>query len=214
MITTRTQKLTHALEELYNEKSSELLFHGWHHIYLAAKKVVEFADELKVDKEIAVATALVHDLNYVVEVNSEPDIAKDLRAQYLRAADFTEVEIETIEQAIMESHTANRHAHISDLAKALADADNIFKVLPVTPMLFSSHYITENKVDIHKWAGKIIRDQKPLLDQDIYFYTKIAKQRYDEWARVNLRLVEMVQDALEDPDIVETLEIARRLKVI
>ena len=214
MLTARTTTLATNLEKIYEERSADLLFHGWHHIFLAAKKIVVFAEELGVDKELAEATALVHDLNYIVEVNSEPEVAEEMRADYLREAGFSDAEVSTIEEAIMESHTARRHANISDLAKALADADNIFKVMPVTPMLFSSHYITENKVDLHKWAAKIIAEQKPLLDQDIYFYTKTAKEKYDEWAKVNLRLVEQIQEALTDPDIVETLDIARRLKVI
>lgn len=79
MQTPRTTKLAADLEKLYNDRSADLLFHGWHHIYFVAKKAVQFAKEYDVDKEQIEAAALTHDLNYLVKINSEPEAGKQLR---------------------------------------------------------------------------------------------------------------------------------------
>ncbi|HEY1835366.1 MAG TPA: HD domain-containing protein [Candidatus Saccharimonadales bacterium] len=215
MATERTDKLTESLHELYQTRG-DLLFHGWHHIFFVTKKAVEFADEFPdVDKELVEAAALTHDLNYVVEVNTEPEAGRKLRAQYLADAGFAPPdEIAQIERIVMEEHTATRHADISDAAKALSDADSLFKIMPLTPIFFSSKYIAENRVDVYRWADKIIKEQKPLLEQGIYFYTRTARQKYLHWAEMNLELVEEVQAALEDPDFAEMLVIARELEVL
>lgn len=215
MTSERTKALEARLKKLYYKKGSDLLFHGWHHIHLTARKAVEFAAEFEdVDVEIIEAAALVHDMNYLVEVNTGPEVGRELRQQYLSEADFTPREMEDIEHIIMEEHTANRHANISNSAKALSDADSLFKVMPLTPIIFSSHYIIENKVDINEWAEKIIKEQQPLMDQGIYFYTKLAKGKYQEWAEVDLKLVQQVSDSLKDPAIKEMFEIAKELGVV
>jgi len=215
MISKRTSSLSDSLKKLYYEKAADLLFHGWHHIYLTAKKAVEFAEEFPdVDKELVEAAALVHDLNYVVETNTEPEVGEHLRAKYLEEAGFSNEEINYIESLVLEEHTATRTANISDAAKALSDADSLFKVMPLTPIIFSSHYIVENKVDIRKWADKIISEQDPLMEQGIYFYTKMANEKYLHWAKTDLELVKQVRDSLADPAIQEMLAIAYELKVI
>jgi len=214
MVTSRIAKLASELEKLYRDRSAEMLFHGWHHISFVAKKAVSFAEEFDVDKELIEAAALTHDLNYIVESNSEPEAGKDLRAKYLSEAGFLPGEIAEIDALVMEEHTSTRHAHISDSAKALNDADTLFKALPITPILFAGHYITENHTDIRKLASKVVGEQKPLMEQDIYFYTKAAKTKYSDWAIVNLKLWENVMAALDDNDVEEMLLIARTLKVI
>jgi len=215
MISKRTDLLSKNLKKLYYEKAPDLLFHGWHHIYLTAKKAPEFAEEFPdVNKELVEAAALVHDLNYIVQKNSEPDVGEQLRAQYLSDAGFTADEVAYIESVVLEAHTATRNANISDAAKALSDADSLFKVMPLTPIIFSSHYIVENKVDIHTWANKIITEQTPLMDQGIYFYTKVANEKYLQWAKTDLELVKQVRDSLEDPAIKEMLAIAYELDVV
>lgn len=89
MISDRTSNLSGELKKLYYEKASDLLFHGWHHIYLTAKKAIEFSDEYpEVNKELLEAAALTHDLNYIVQKNSEPEVGKELRYQYLSNAGF------------------------------------------------------------------------------------------------------------------------------
>jgi uncharacterized protein len=215
MISQRTQLLSENLKKLYYEKAADLLFHGWHHIYLTAKKAPEFAEEFPdVDKELVEAAALTHDLNYIVETNSGPEAGERLRAQYLQEAGFNPKEIAYIESVVMEENTATRDANISDAAKALSDADSLFKIMPLTPIIFSSHYIVENRVDIHQWADKIINEQASLMEQGIYFYTKAANEKYLQWAKTDLELVKQVKESLEDPAIKEMLEIAYDLNVI
>lgn len=213
-MTARLETLSKNLQKLYDQKGKDLLFHGWHHIYLVSKKALEFADELGVDRELIEATALVHDLNYVAEVRSEPEAGKELRTQCLKQAGFTTDEIETIEQIVMEAHTATRHADISDAAKVLSDADSVFKVMPLTTVILAGKYITEQKVDIQQWADKIIAEQKPLHDKGIYFYTETAKRRYLHWAKTNMEVVLYVDEAMQDPVIKETWRIAREAGII
>lgn len=214
MITDRTTRLADELKKLYRARSADLLFHGWHHICFVAKKSVQFADEFDVNKELVEAAALTHDLNYAVEPNSEPEVGKDLRAEYLRNADFSQAEIDAVEEIVMQEHTATRHADISDSAKAVSDADTLFKALPTTPIIFAGHFITENHIDISRLATKIISEQQPLMDSGIYFYTKTASEKYLEWAQINLRMWENVQQALQDSDVTEMLETAREFKAI
>lgn len=215
MISIRNDNLAEKLKELYYEKAADLLFHGWHHIHLTARKAPEFAEEFPdVDKELVEAAALVHDLNFIAAPKSEPEAGAGLRTQYLSDAGFSTEEISYIESVVIEAHTATRHADISNAAKALSDADSLFKVMPLTPIIFSSHWIVENKADINEWADKIIKEQSPLMEQGIYFYTKMANEKYLEWAKLDLELVKQVKQSLEDPAIKETLEIAYDLKVI
>jgi len=214
MITERTTWLAQNLEKLYEEHSADMLFHGWHHIWFVTKKAVEFARELDVDVELVEAAALTHDLNYIVEVNTEPEVGKELRAQYLATAGFSADEIVAIEQLVMEGHTATRTAGISDAAKALSDADTLFKALPVTPILLAGQFIRENNIDITRLANKVVGEQKPLMEQGIYFYTRGAKAKYLGWAEINLRLWENVGDALENKDVADMLAIAKKLGVV
>lgn len=214
MITPRTTTLAAELEKLYQDRSADMLFHGWHHIFFVAKKAVKFAEEFDVDVELVEAAALTHDLNYIVEVNSEPEAGKVLRAKYLSEAGFSENEVTEIDYLVMEEHTATRHAQISDAAKALSDADTLFKALPITPILFAGHFVTENHIDIGKLANKIVSEQKPLMEQGIYFYTEAAKTKYLGWAETNLKLWVNVKTALRDEDVEEMLTIARNVKAI
>ena len=103
---------------------------------------------------------------------------------------------------------------MSEESNALVDTDTLFKALPTTPILFASKFITQNKYDIRKLANKIIDEQKPLMDNDTYFYTKLAKEKYLKWARVNLTMWENVLEALEDSDINEMLKSAKDLGVL
>jgi len=207
----RNQQLYDNLKVLYETYKEELLFHGWHHIAFVTRKSLEFADEFKIDKEVLEAAALTHDLNYIVDVTSEVDDGKNLRAEELAAVGYNSEEISTIERVVHDASTENSGGNISDTAKALSDGDKLFKVLPVGPMILSARYITETKVDIKKWADRIIRDQKPLLESGIYFHTRIAKERYLAWAKLNLQWVEMVRSSLDDPDIKLFLEDCKSL---
>jgi len=210
----KLSSLRSRLEALYIEHKEEMLFHGWHHIAFVAKKAKEFAQAISADAFLCETAGLVHDLNYLVEVNSEPEVGAQLRDKILSECGYTEEERKRIEEIVMEEHTATRGRSLSAEGMALSDADTLFKALPVTPILFASKYIQENKVDIEKLSSKIVAEQRPLLDQDIYFYTDIAKGRYMEWAKTNLTLWENVQNSLKDPDVQELLSIARAQGVL
>lgn len=197
------------LEVLYREHKERLLFHGWHHIVFVSKKAKEFAESIGADVFLSESAGLVHDLNYVVEVNSNPDRGAELRAQMLGECGYTQDEQERIEKIVMEEHTATRGKDLSPEGMALSDADTLFKALPVTPVLFSSKYIEESRVDIEKLSEKIVGEQRPLFDSGIYFYTDMAKGRYLEWAKVNLALWENIRESLKDEDVQEMLAIAK-----
>lgn len=213
MDSNRLGTLKAALKELYDPRN-DLLFHGWHHITFVARKSLDFAAEFDVNVELLEAAALTHDLNYIVDVESDVDDGKGLRAQILGDAGFGNAEIAEIEDTIHNASTEFSGGDISDASKALADADKLFKVLPVGPMIMSARYITETKVDIEKWAERIIRDQKPLLKAGKYFYTHTAKEKYLKWAELNLEWVEMVKDSLDEPDIQSFLKDCKRLGFI
>ena len=198
--------LRDSVKTLYDEHDEPLLFHGWHHIQFVTKKAVFFAKTLNADTEIVEAAALVHDLNYVVEVNSKPEVGEKLRASVLEGAGYSSEEIERIEIIIREADIASRGKDISVEGMALSDGDTLFKVLPFTPILFSGKYITENKIDIAKLADKVVSEQQPLIDQDIYFYTDIAKEKYLGWAKNNIEQMASIQTALEDEDVKELIE--------
>jgi len=213
MSSNRVETLRATLKNLYGSQNN-LLFHGWHHITFVTRKSLEFAGEYELDLELLEAAALTHDLNYIVDVKSDVDAGKELRSEVLGKAGFNVVEISNIENTIHNSSTKFSDGDISDASKALSDADKLFKVLPIGPMIMSSRYITETKVDIDKWADRIIRDQKPLLESDRYFYTKSAKEKYLHWAKLNLEWVETVRNSLDDPDIQIFLDDCKELGYI
>jgi len=207
----RNQKLRSNLEWLYQRYTDTLLFHGWHHVAFVTRKSLEFAEELGVNKELVEAAALTHDLNYISDVTSNVDAGRTLREEQLSTVGYSAEDIALIEQTVHTASVENRDADISDMAKALSDADSLFKVMPVGLIVLSARFITETKVDLRKWADKIMRDQQPLLDKGIYFYTKTANDRYLEWAKVDLAAVASIQQSLDDPDIQEFLEDCKKL---
>ena len=166
------------LEKIYQKEGKKLFFHGWHHIVFVRNKAIVFAKSIKANLFFVESAAFVHDLNYIIKVNSEPEEAKDYRKNILIKSGYLIEEIIRIEKIIMEAHTAIRNQNISDEGKSLSDADTLFKVLPITPILFASNYIKQNKVDIRKLANKVTSEQNQLLDKGIYFYTDLAKTKY------------------------------------
>lgn len=212
--TQRLNKLNNNLKGLYYEKREDLLFHGWHHINFVRKKSRIFAQSINADVFIVESAALVHDLNYLVKENSNPGDGKELRKEILSDCEYSQKEIEIIERIIKEEHIVTRDENISNEAKALSDADTLFKILPFTPILFASKYIEENKIDIKKMASEITSEQNQLLEREIYFYSDIAKEKYLDWAKINLKLWKNVNESLNDPDIAEVLSIAKDLQVL
>ncbi len=212
--TEKINLLREQLIPLYREHQKELLFHGWHHITFVTNKGVVFAKEIGADEFLVQSSALVHDLNYIVESNSKPEAGKELRKSILTKVGYAPDEVERIEKIIMDEGTTNRHSDISLESKALSDADTLFKALPLTPILFASKYIQENNVDIAKLANKICEEQNHLMESGIYFYTDKAKAMYLKWAKVNLELWGNVRECLKDKDVIEMLNIAETSEVI
>lgn len=199
-------QLYDAVKNLYLSNGEILLFHGWHHIKFVTQKSLEFAEALSADQNIVYSSALVHDLNYLVSPNSEPDVATSYRENLLSQHGHTPEEVKRIENIILEAHTGNRSKHISGEAKALSDADTLFKSLPITPILLTGKYLLENKVNIRLLAKKIIQEQNPLMEDGIYFYTELAKTKYLKWAKTNLELWNNVYECLDDIAVFELLE--------
>jgi uncharacterized protein len=204
MLKGRLNEIRERLEELYR-KSNALPFHGWHHVQFVRDKALQFAQSINADLLIVELAALTHDLNYIVEINSEPDAGANLRKALLEDAGFGESEICIIERVILEAHTKNRvkqeAAQMLDESKALSDADTLFKALPITPVFFACRYLTENGISLSDLAYKITTEQNPLMDKSEYFYTPLAREYYGKWAQTNLDLWNNVTDALKDRDV-------------
>lgn len=197
----RTRSLTQALKSLYDLHNDRLPAHGWHHIEFVTHKALEFAAELGADGEMVEAAALVHDLNYLADPTSPVEEGSVLRAEYLQPSGFDRADISRIELIVRDAAVKNRHPNISIEAKALADGESLYKVLPITPVVFSGKFIAETGTSLEQWANTIVRQQKPLLESDAYFYTPTARAKYRDWARLNLELIQAILDSLDDPDI-------------
>jgi uncharacterized protein len=211
---TRLKKLNTTLEKLYLMHSKKLLFHGWHHVNFVRNKALQFARPIKADLFLVETAALTHDLNYIVKVFSRPSAGEKIRKKLLIQCGYSDQEIKKIENIILECETITRSQKISKEGMAVSDADTLFKALPITPIVFAGKYLTESKVDVEFLAKKIVRDQRKLFDQGIYFYTKLAKTKYLKWARQQIELWESVNDALKDKDVREILQIAEKLSVL
>jgi len=217
IMSTQYKKLYHSIFDLYHkeENKNKLLFHGWHHIKFVHDKAIEFTKELDARLEIVASASLVHDLNYIFSDKLEPEAAKTQVKEHLKNAGFNEQDIKLIVETIENAHLGYRgERQLTNEAKALADADTLFKALPTTPILFASKFITQNKYSIEKLANKIIDEQEPLIIKDEYFYTKSAKDKYSNWANVNLQIWKNVLESLNDQLIIEMLKIANELGVL
>lgn len=203
----KIENLERSLELLYSKKKRDLPFHGWQHIIFVKNKSKIFSDELNADSFIVQSAALVHDLNYVIEKNSHSKSGNELRKSYLLSSGYSEAEIEKIERIIQEEDTSTRGKDISDEAKALSDADTLFKSLPITPVIFAEKYMKENNITISHLVQRIIVDQNKLMNEGIYFYTEHAKKNYLSWAKTNLDLWNNISNALEDEDVKTLLNI-------
>lgn len=203
--------------DLYHleENKNKLLFHGWHHIKFVHDKAIEFAKELNANLVIVASAALVHDLNYIFTDKLEPEAANLVIKEHLKNARFQDEDIINIIMIIENAHIGYRSERsLSIEAMALADADTLFKALPITPIIFASKYITQNKSDIAKLAKKVINEQEPLILRDKYFYTKLAKDNYSKWANTNLQIWKNVLESLDDKAVQELLKTAKELDIL
>jgi uncharacterized protein len=200
------EALEEIVREAYTAAASRLPFHGWQHIDFVRTKAIQFAEERNADVILVAAAALVHDLNYLIKKNSEPSAATELRGSYLKSAGFEEADAQCVERIVNEAHTATRTAQISLEGAALSDADTLFKALPMTPVVFSHLYLEENGMGLRELGRKILEEQVPLMEQDIYFYDPKLRDRYLPWALANIGLWQQVMASLDDPDVVQLLD--------
>lgn len=196
----------HSLVRSHYRQSPELPFHGWHHVEFVRAKALEFAARNRADRSIVEVAALVHDLNYLVERNSIAAAGRPLRRRLLREAGVAADAVRRVEQVVQSAETAQRGADICPEAQALSDADTLFKVLPITPVMLSHRYLDETGVDLATLAKKITTEQLPLREQGIYFYDRAAAARYEPWAAANLGLWEAIADAVDEPAVQRLLD--------
>jgi uncharacterized protein len=194
------------LVKLYAERAADLPYHGWPHVEFVAAKTVAFADELGADVRTAELAALVHDLNYLVDPTTYASAGAELRTRILAAAGIDQQRIEQVEQIVNDAEIRSRGNDLSAEAKALSDADTLFKALPITPIVLAPRYLRETGRTLRELAENIVQEQIPLEDAGIYFYAESARRRYASWSSANLRLWRCVLDSLEDPDVVGLLE--------
>lgn len=149
-----------------------------------------------------------------MDKKSDADTGESYRRELLQSAGFDHEVIEKIEQIVMQASTSSNLPVELPEVKALADADRLFKVLHMGLVLFSSKYIQETGVDLHKWADRIIREQVPLLENGEYFYSATAQQEYLPWAKQNLALIQTIYNSLDGPDIQSLIKTSRELGII
>jgi len=204
------------VKEIYYQNKGRLLFHGWHHIHFVLSKSEEFAKSVGADEMLVRVAALLHDVNYVAipDRESDPQEVVEFRRNLLEKHGFDNDFAKRIEEIVVEAHTGDRGASITPEGAALSDADALFKVMPITPFLFSARYMMQNNVDIFRWAEKILKEQKPLMEGGIYFYTPMAKEKYTKWAEQNLKTIEIVKEAFGDQDIQNVISEGKELGVI
>lgn len=182
---------------LYAAHDKALPFHGWHHVDFVSRNATVFAKDLQANVYLVALAALTHDLNYIVEATSGVDSGAALRTQILRKHGITFDMIEEIETIVQSADLRRIHKDISPEAKALSDADTLFKALPITPVIFANAYLQEQGADIRKLADIVVRTQQHLMEQDLYFFSDAAKA-YLPWAKTNLQLWQHIQDYLNN----------------
>jgi uncharacterized protein len=214
MIDKKLDTLRRNISEYYEENGKELLFHGWHHISFVQRKSIEIGRKAGANLFLVESAALVHDLNSLVKPNSHPEVAKELRGTLLQSAGYSFDEAVAIEKIIMEAHTAYRGPNLSLEGQVLSDADSVFRILPITPVVFSGKYISQNQINLRKLAAKITSEQNPLFQSGIFFYTDFARQKYQRWAETNIELWNQISECLELDDVQDMLNTAQSIGVI
>jgi uncharacterized protein len=202
-----------AVEKIYDGRSNDLSFefretsfHGWPHVSFVARNARRFAEELRADVSVAEIAGLVHDLNYLISAGGEASIGADLRSRILTDIGLDIDPIAEIEDVVITAETHARGRNLSPEAMALSDADTLFKALPITPVVLAPLYMQETGKSVRELAEKIVGEQVPLRDEEIYFYSESAKSRYERWGGINLALWGCILESLDDPSVVELIE--------
>lgn len=193
------------VRELCRRAGHQLPFHGWHHVSFVRAKAAHFAARNGADVGVTETAALVHDLNYLVRRNSAAAAGGELRMKTLADAGVPAAAAVWIDAIVDEAEMATRHRDISIEAQALSDADTLFKALPVTPVMLAHRYLTENGLSLRELAGKIVGEQRDVLEAGFYFYSREAAAAYSGWATTNLQLWQCVMESLDDPSVTQLL---------
>ncbi|MEX0934793.1 MAG: HD family phosphohydrolase [Candidatus Paceibacterota bacterium] len=199
----KIEALESLLVKLYEEHKEKLLFHGWSHIEFVRAKALEFAPELNADLFLVESAALVHDLDYIDKEGKRK--GENLRKKILSNAGYGDEEKERIEEIVHNAHIGNQKEGMSNESKALADGDNLFKVLPFTPIFFAHKYIEEQDTDIKELMEKILDDQQEKIENGTFFYSNTARQKYLHWAETNIGIWINMKECFDDPDIVKLI---------
>jgi uncharacterized protein len=200
-------RLRDLLKERYHSFTKELPFHGWHHVEFVRARAISHSRKNGSNTLVVEAAALLHDINYMVERNSRAHQGEDLRRQILEELGVSAQDTQWIERVIREAEIEARSAKASLEAQALSDADTIFKALPVTPILLANLYMQETGRTLRELCDHIISHQVPLFERGIYFYDADTRAQYQEWACINLRLWQCIDEALNDPAVQKIVEV-------
>lgn len=198
------------VETLYSNQSgkNEIKFHGLPHINFVCAKAIHFAKMNGANLNLVNVSALLHDLNYVEARDSKVEIGRRVRSDILTTVGVEDAEISKIEDIICSADITSQIAAESLEAQALSDADTLFKILPITPVLFSHHYLNENSVSIGELARKIIKFQVKKFENGSLFYNKSAYEKYRKWADANYKLWTQILECEEDNDIAKLISSA------
>lgn len=194
-------ELRHMLKDIYVKRCQDVPFHGWHHLEFVEAKVREFAPMIGADLLVCSLAALVHDVNHLVVPGSRVATGLDLMHSLLRQVGIDEQLATRVERVVSQAETASRGRDLDVEAQVLSDADSVYKVLPITPVLLVPRYLSETGMDIAALADRILTEQLPLEEEGIYFYIPEVKRRYGAWATSNLTLWSNIVTSLRDPDI-------------
>jgi uncharacterized protein len=197
--------LARAVHALCRRHAERLPFHGWHHVCFVRTKAAGFARHNGADIPVVEAAALVHDVNYLIRRNSPAAAGSRLRLDLLIASGVTADVAARIDHIVDEAEMTTRGPHISLEAQALSDADTLFKALPITPVMLAHRYLTENGITLRELANKIVGEQRGPHDEGYYFYNPAAAETYSRWAMANLELWQCIQEAVDDPAVVDLL---------
>jgi uncharacterized protein len=194
------------VHRLCQEYAERLQFHGWHHVNFVRAKAGGFAQHNGADRTVVEVAALVHDVNYLVLRNSPAAAGSSLRGEILAECGVADGVARWIDEIVDEAEMATRGRDISLEAQALSDADTLFKALPVTPVVLAHRYLRENGLSLRELADKIVGEQCDVHDEGYYFYNPEAAATYSRWATANLQLWQCIQEAVDDPTVVELLD--------
>ncbi len=190
------------VERLYNgDNAPRLPFHDYDHIVFVTRWAVNFGQQNGADLPTVKVAALLHDLNYIADPTSDVDAGKDSRRAVLLEAGISDREIDNLEGIIRSADVRNSESCSGLEAQALSDADMLYKILPVTPVLFSHRLLVESNSNIRDLAIKILEEQLPRFESGSLFYNPKANDRYHKWAATNFALWRDIIECVEEPTI-------------